>query len=57
MITWPAVPAKAYQVQYKTDLADAFWTVLSGNVTLLGTQASFTDFSVSTQRYYRVVAL
>jgi hypothetical protein len=55
-LSWQVTPGKTYQVQYKVNLSDPIWSVLNGNVTILGTQARLTDFAASVQRFYRVVA-
>jgi len=55
VITWTATPGKSYQVQYKTDLSDPSWLALSGDsVTIVGTQATATDFNAPSQKFYRV---
>ncbi len=55
-LMWPAVPGKSYSVQFKTDLKDADWQTLVGNVTILGTKAFINDPSADGPRYYRVMA-
>jgi hypothetical protein len=56
VITWPAVPGKTYQVQFKNDLNDANWQDFNGSLTLLGS-AGYAQELVPTagQRFYRVL--
>jgi Tol biopolymer transport system component len=55
LLTWPAVPGRSYQVQFKNNLTDALWQTLTGNVTILGNDGFATDLASSPQRFYRVV--
>jgi hypothetical protein len=56
VITWPAVPGKSYQIQFKNDLNDASWQNFNGNVILLGNQGSAYDLvPAAGQRFYRIV--
>lgn len=55
-LTWPALPGKSYQVQFKTNLNDPAWLPLSGPITVLGSQASFKDAPANHTRFYRIVA-
>ncbi len=54
-ITWSAIAGKNYQVQFKTDLSETTWNILSGDVPGTGATATKTDTSVSgNRRFYRV---
>jgi len=57
-VIWSATSGKAYRVQYKSDLDDA-WADLSATVTINGGQGSAIDSQAiaGTTRFYRVVAL
>ncbi len=54
-LTWSAVPAQSYEVQYLDSAVSTNWTVLNSNVTSTGYSACATNGvdSVS-QRYYRI---
>jgi len=55
-ISWPLATGKSYQVQYKTNLADAVWLPLPGDVTFIGATGWFNDALPSPgQRFYRIV--
>ena len=57
-ITWRAIVGKNYQLQYKSDLAEASWNAVSGDVGASGDSAAKVDVMSSIgQRFYRVVAL
>ncbi len=56
-ITWPALPGKTYQLEFKDNLGDASWQSANGGVTILGNQGFFVDPSpAASRRFYRVVA-
>ena len=56
-ITWPLIPGKTYQVQFKNSPADAVWQTLSSGVTIVGAQGYVYDVAApGGQRFYRVVA-
>ena len=56
-ISWPVIPGKSYQVQFKNSPGDAVWQALGGSVTIVGTQGYLYDLAPgSSQRFYRVVA-
>ncbi len=56
-LTWPAVPGKSYQVQYKNNLSDPVWQNLNGSVSIAGTNGYASDFAPATsQRFYRIAA-
>jgi hypothetical protein len=55
-ISWPLAAGESYQVQYKTNLSDAVWLDLPGEVTFIGNTGYFSDTLPSPgQRFYRVV--
>jgi Tol biopolymer transport system component len=55
-LIWPTVPGKTYQVWFKNNLTDPNWEILSGDVTIQGGAASFTDPAPSLgQRFYKIV--
>jgi hypothetical protein len=55
-ISWPLAAGKSYQVQYKTNLTDAVWLNLPGDMTFIGTTGYLSDpLPSSGQRFYRIV--
>ena len=57
LLSWPLVPGKAYQVQFKDNLNDALWQDLSGDSSVIGGTEYFRDTSPATVlRFYRVKA-
>jgi Tol biopolymer transport system component len=55
-ISWPLAAGKSYQVQYKTNLTDAVWLNLPGDVTFIGATGYLNDALPSPgQRFYRIV--
>jgi tricorn protease-like protein len=55
-ISWPLAAGKSYQVQYKTNLTDAVWLNLPGDVTFIGATGYLNDPSPAPgQRFYRIV--
>jgi hypothetical protein len=56
ILTWTAVPSRAYRVQYKNTLGAAGWQDLPGDVTATSSMASKTDplMEAAAQRFYRV---
>ena len=55
-LVWPVLAGKSYQVLYKNNLTDPAWQVLSGNITILGNTAYFTDPNPAAgQRFYQIV--
>jgi len=57
-ITWSAVPGQIYRVQFKSDLGEATWRDVAGDVTASGSTAMKIDFTKSSaRRYYRVMVL
>jgi hypothetical protein len=56
VINWPVAAGEAYQVQYKTNLTDAAWLNLPGNVIFIGPTGYFSDSVPGPgQRFYRLV--
>ncbi|MDE3068643.1 MAG: hypothetical protein KGJ60_13995 [Verrucomicrobiota bacterium] len=56
-LTWNSVSNWTYQVQYKTNLSDANWTDLPGDVLATNEVSSKTEPAISSQRFYRLVLL
>jgi hypothetical protein len=58
-VTWNAIIGRTYRVQFKSDVAGATWTDLSGDVTAVSTTASKTDSTIGSaaRRFYRVLLL
>jgi Tol biopolymer transport system component len=55
-ISWPLAAGKSYQVQYKTNLTDAVWLDLPGDMTFIGVTGYLNDLLPSPgQRFYRIV--
>lgn len=54
VISFPTQAGFKYQVQYKTNLADATWTTLGSAVSGDGTVKSVNDLVSSSQRFYTV---
>ena len=56
---WSAVPARTYQLEYKTNLNDTIWTSLSSPVTATNTTMTASDSIAvgATQMWYRVALL
>ena len=57
-LTWNSRPGASYHVQFKSSLAQAGWTGLSGSIVATGTTASWSDPAPMTdsQKFYRVVS-
>ena len=56
VLSWPLTVGKSYQVQYKTNLTDAVWLDLPGDVTYIGATGYLNDVLPSPgQRFYRIV--
>ena len=53
-LTWPAVPGKSYQIQYKTNLNDPVWLTAPGNVSVTGSQGSYLAPAATPSSFYRV---
>jgi Tol biopolymer transport system component len=55
-LTWPILPGRVYQVEFKDDLTLPVWQKANLPISILGNQASLLDFASGTQRFYRVAA-
>ncbi len=56
-VTWPVVPGRNYQLQFKDALTDPAWQDASQQIAIVGSQAYLNDSSVGNgPRFYRVVA-
>jgi len=56
-LTWPSLPNKTFQVQFKNAMGDPTWQTLAGGVTFVGGQGYLNDTTASaSQRFYRVIA-
>jgi hypothetical protein len=53
VLTWVAVPGKAYQIEFTTDLTRPHWRLL-GSVTALDRETTFSDRGSAPRRYYRI---
>jgi uncharacterized repeat protein (TIGR03803 family) len=57
-LTWSALPGRAYQVQFKTDLTQTNWNNLGTALTATNTTAFASDIlGPDPQRFYRIVLL
>ena len=55
-LNWNAIAGRTYDVEYKSDLSEGTWTLLSTNIVGSGTNAILTDtVGTNTQRIYRIV--
>ncbi len=52
--SWATIPGRVYQVQWKQQMSDATWNVLT-NITAAGNSASFSEMPAQTCRFYQVV--
>jgi hypothetical protein len=58
IVTWFAEPNTTYRLQFKTNLADAAWIDMLGDITSTGDNASLTNGTTGlTRRFYRVLRL
>ena len=57
LLTWPAVPGRSYQIQYKDNLTDPAWLNITGGVNVVGNQGRFTAPANSAGRYFQVVVV
>jgi Tol biopolymer transport system component len=56
-LNWSSAPGAGYQVQFKNNLSDPRWQLLSGPATVVGSQGSIIDPSpAAAQRFYRIVS-
>ena len=53
-VTWFAEPGVSYRLQMKTNLTDAVWKDVAGDVTATGSMASKTDTPAGKSRFYRI---
>jgi hypothetical protein len=57
VLSWPTLPGKTYQVQFKSALNEPLWQDLSGDTHFIGGTEYFRDTSPSpVLRFYRVKA-
>ncbi|MFM2082520.1 MAG: hypothetical protein RL380_1211 [Verrucomicrobiota bacterium] len=56
-LAWSALPNVTYRVQYKTNLLQASWLDLTGNITTSGSSLTTNLPVTGTQRFYRITAL
>ena len=56
MLSWPGVPGKSYQIQYKTNLTDADWLNYGGAV-VATSSGLLTVPAGAPSAYYRVIAI
>jgi Tol biopolymer transport system component len=56
-LTWPAVPGKSYQVQYKNDLNASNWTNYSGSISLISRQGVIAVPASQATRFFRAVCV
>jgi tricorn protease-like protein len=55
LLSWPTVPGKTYQVQFKSSLSDVSWQDLTGDVSFVGSTEYFRDTTPSpVLRFYRI---
>jgi len=58
VLTWNAIPGKAYRLQFKSHMTESGWTDLPGDVLASDSTAMKTDvINATAQRYYRVLVL
>jgi Tol biopolymer transport system component len=56
-LSWPILPNKTFQVQFKNAMGDPSWQTLAGGVTIVGGQGYLNDTTApASQRFYRVLA-
>ena len=56
--TWSAIPGQNYQIQYKTNLAQAAWSNLGGAITATNSTAAASDsIGPESHRFYRAVLM
>jgi hypothetical protein len=54
-LSWPAVPGRSYQVQYKLNLSDPEWQNAPGNPWVIGSRGYFVMPGAAPGWFYRVV--
>jgi hypothetical protein len=57
VLTWQSVPGWVNRVQFKTNLSDAVWSDLPGDVVATGLTTSKTNVVTGSPRFYRVQLL
>jgi hypothetical protein len=55
VLSWNSAPNRHYTVEYKSDLTDATWSMLT-NLTATATSTTITDTAGTPARYYRIGA-
>jgi Tol biopolymer transport system component len=56
-LSWPVIPGRAYQAQFKSSLSDPGWQTLNQDVTVVGAQGYLNDVTAGAgPRFYRIVA-
>jgi Tol biopolymer transport system component len=53
-VSWPYVPGKNYEVQFKNNLTDSNWQPVNGTVTNYGNRAWLIDSGADAQKFLRV---
>lgn len=56
-ISFPTLPGQMYQIEYKSDLAEVAWNLLTAPIVGDGSVFAVTDPAPGSQRYYRLVVL
>jgi len=57
ILTWPVTPGRTYVILSKTNLVDPAWQTITGQMTLVGNRAYFSNSTAAApQRFYRVIA-
>ncbi|HEU5396127.1 MAG TPA: hypothetical protein VFV81_03105, partial [Verrucomicrobiae bacterium] len=54
-LTWPASANRSYAVEYKTNLTDTVWLPAPGNVSVNGSEGTYTVPATDGQGFYRVL--
>ncbi len=54
-MAWQTVPARNYQIQFKDNLSDSQWQVLTATISIFGNEASATVPADQPNRFYRVL--
>src|SRR5262249_7571582 len=57
LLSWSAVPGRAYQLQYKNNFSEANWSNVGAVIIASSNTATISDALASTWRFYRVVLL
>ena len=56
-LTWPVVPGRTYQIQYKSNISDPVWNEAPGGVVVVGNTGYYQESSPdATKRFYRIMA-